>query len=51
MLRRAGLEMPAVTRYAVRLSLETLEWEGLARCEGEQWFYAPEHEPIQQRLF
>lgn len=50
-LRRAGREMPQVTKDAVRLSLETLEAGRQVRREGEQWFYVPEHEPIQQRLF
>jgi hypothetical protein len=50
-LRRAGREMPAVTRYAVRLSLETLEAQRQVRREGEQWFYSPVNEPVQGRLF
>lgn len=49
--RGAKLEIPQVTEDAVRLSLETLEAQRQVRHEVEQWFYVPEHEPIQQRLF
>lgn len=52
-LRRAGREMPTVKPDAVRMSLETLEAEGkvLHDTMGDQWFYAPVSEHIQQRLF
>jgi len=50
-LRRAGREMPAVTVYAVRMGLETLEARRQVRRDGDQWFYAPADEPVQGRLF
>ena len=50
-LRRAGREKPAVTRNAVRLSLETLEAQGQVRRDGEQWFYSPVDAPVQGVLF
>lgn len=52
-LRRAGREMPQVTKDAVRLSLETLEAQRQVRHDtmGDQWFYSPVNEPVQGRLF
>ena len=50
-LRRAGREMPPVTKDGVRLSLETLEAQRQVRRDGDQWFYAPVNEPVQGVLF
>lgn len=48
-LRRAGREMPEVTRGGVLLVLEHLESQRQVRRDGDQWFYAPV--AAQGRLF